>query len=444
MKRHLNKIRNKIIKGKGDTDFKDIIIGGFYSLGAKIWFVIASLLTQFIISRYYGAALVGKIAIINNMIHVLTIFTVFGFNISILKHIPDHKVRFSFSSALKVYSKISKIIFAFSMISVIVVFFLAEYIAIHIFNKSDLTIFIRIGSVFILPYSLKVFYDSGFKAFKKVKKLAQIVTISNTLKILLVGLCAYFALNEIYPFVFVFLALLITATGGYFYFKKNIFSKFDSNENIKNESYKALFLFSLPMVFIATSNLLNHNINILILGRYMTAENVGYFNIASKFTGLISFGLLAVNSVAAAKFSEYYSKKDFKGLKKTARMATLPIFFIAFPLTLGFIIFGKFILSLYGLAFTIAYPALVLLSIGKLIKVSTGSVGWLLNMSGNHKTYMIIIIISTIFNIAFNFILIPIYGLVGAAIATMASDILTNITALILVRIRLGFWNTFF
>ncbi|MCK5169141.1 MAG: oligosaccharide flippase family protein, partial [Bacteroidales bacterium] len=295
MKRHLNKIRNKIIKGKGDTDFKDIIIGGFYSLGAKIWFVIASLLTQFIISRYYGAALVGKIAIINNMIHVLTIFTVFGFNISILKHIPDHKVRFSFSSALKVYSKISKIIFAFSMISVIVVFFLAEYIAIHIFNKSDLTIFIRIGSVFILPYSLKVFYDSGFKAFKKVKKLAQIVTISNTLKILLVGLCAYFALNEIYPFVFVFLALLITATGGYFYFKKNIFSKFDSNENIKNESYKALFLFSLPMVFIATSNLLNHNINILILGRYMTDENVGYLNIASKFTGLISFGLLAVN-----------------------------------------------------------------------------------------------------------------------------------------------------
>jgi len=251
-------------------------------------------------------------------------------------------------------------------------------------------------------------------------------------------------LNEYLPFVVVMLTPLVSAFGSYLILKKHIYHNIDKTEKVKNESYKNMVLFALPMLLISSSHLINHNINVLILGRFLSEEMVGYYHIASKFTGLILFGLQAVNTVAAAKFSEFHSLSDKKSLKRSAKMATMPVFVMAFFISLLLILFGKTLLSFYGEGFVQAYPVLVIGAVAKLINAGTGSVGWLLNMSGNQKLYMRIVVLSAILNIALNLILIPRFGIIGAAVSAGAAGVFTNLTAFVFVRIKLGFWNTFF
>ena len=54
-------------------------------------------------------------------------------------------------------------------------------------------------------------------------------------------------------------------------------------------------------------------------------------------------------------------------------------------------------------------------------------------MTGKQKTFQNIITISTIINIVLNFILIPNYGLIGAAISNVISICLWNFVSMIYV-----------
>ncbi|MDJ0571261.1 MAG: polysaccharide biosynthesis C-terminal domain-containing protein, partial [Pleurocapsa sp. MO_192.B19] len=53
-----------------------------------------------------------------------------------------------------------------------------------------------------------------------------------------------------------------------------------------------------------------------------------------------------------------------------------------------------------------------------MVNVSTGSVGLLLNMTGNESYTLISRVSSTVLNVVLNALLIPRWGLEGAAIAT--------------------------
>ena len=75
-----------------------------------------------------------------------------------------------------------------------------------------------------------------------------------------------------------------------------------------------------------------------------------------------------------------------------------------------------------------------------LITTILGSVGTLLNMTGYQVLMRNILFISLIVNILINYLLIPPYGLVGAAIATLVSTSLWRIIANIYVYEKFNFW----
>jgi O-antigen/teichoic acid export membrane protein len=79
--------------------------------------------------------------------------------------------------------------------------------------------------------------------------------------------------------------------------------------------------------------------------------------------------------------------------------------------------------------------------ISQFINVSTGSVGYLLMMSGNEKLLRNNIFIIAILNIILNIILVPRYGIYGAVIASGVSLTVQNMISLVIVRIKLNFWT---
>jgi len=102
------------------------------------------------------------------------------------------------------------------------------------------------------------------------------------------------------------------------------------------------------------------------------------------------------------------------------------------------VIFPKEILTLFGDEFDEAAIYLQILAIGQFINAITGSVGYLLSMSGNEKDLRNSSIISGLLVITLSLILVPKFNGLGAAIAVAISIAMQNLLAVHWVKKRLG------
>ena len=82
--------------------------------------------------------------------------------------------------------------------------------------------------------------------------------------------------------------------------------------------------------------------------------------------------------------------------------------------------------------------ALILLAFGQFVNSISGSVGYILQMTGKHKVFQNIILAATIINIVLNAVLIPVYGISGAAFASMVSLMFWNLTSVVYIRTNLN------
>ena len=88
---------------------------------------------------------------------------------------------------------------------------------------------------------------------------------------------------------------------------------------------------------------------------------------------------------------------------------------------------------------------LQVLVLGQFVNAATGSVGFLLAMTGNERSMRKAMLIAGILAIFMSFLLVPLYGVMGAAISTALAVAFQNLLAAWYVSKRLRFnifWST--
>jgi O-antigen/teichoic acid export membrane protein len=105
---------------------------------------------------------------------------------------------------------------------------------------------------------------------------------------------------------------------------------------------------------------------------------------------------------------------------------------------LALALLGPYILSLFGMDFDEGFPPLIVALAGLLIRASTGPVEYMLNMTGHHRDTMRVYGIAAAACVALNLLLIPMLGIVGAAVSAYGTIAAASIWLALLVRRRLG------
>jgi len=98
-------LRQKHINLTSDTRFSEILTGSAWSFAAQVMAAVLGMINSIIVAQFYGADILGVVAILNSFLMLTTIFTVPGTNTSILRLIPEHIAKYSLSSAFRVYRK---------------------------------------------------------------------------------------------------------------------------------------------------------------------------------------------------------------------------------------------------------------------------------------------------------------------------------------------------
>lgn len=182
----------------------------------------------------------------------------------------------------------------------------------------------------------------------------------------------------------------------------------------------------------ATSNLMGNisrlatnRSDVIFLAPLANLSEVGLYAAALRLTYAQTTPSSALSSFYTAKMSESLAKQNYKDLNLIFRYSVFYSGAAAVPFALAFFFFGQAIVDLvYGAEFSSASTILALLGLSQFMAAMVIPMSAVLMMSDNEITYGRVSIAAFLTSAAVNFFLIPIYGALGAAVATLTSTCL--------------------
>lgn len=196
---------------------------------------------------------------------------------------------------------------------------------------------------------------------------------------------------------------------------------------------------ALPLAVTNGMHFVNANADLVVLSILASSADVGAYRVAMQISQIAYFGLNAVNSVVAPRFARLAHGDHTVRLRRLVTVGSRSVFLMSFAVLIFMAVLGpRFLRSTFGEEFLPAYTPLMILLAGQLANAYFGSVGVLLNMTGHERANARIVTIAAAVNVCLNIGLIPIFGMVGAAVATALTSLVWNIALWRVAKTRLS------
>jgi O-antigen/teichoic acid export membrane protein len=195
---------------------------------------------------------------------------------------------------------------------------------------------------------------------------------------------------------------------------------------------------SLPIFLVDSFFILLTYVDILILQLFVGPAEVAVYYAATKTLVLISFVYFAVAAASAHRFSQYHVAGE---TEKLARFVTDTIrwtFWPSLAVAAALLVAGKPLLALFGPGFADGYPLIFVLVIGLMARASVGPSERLLNMVGQQRACALIYACAFATNLILCLVLIPRFGLLGAACSTATAVVCESVLLFVVTKRRLG------
>jgi O-antigen/teichoic acid export membrane protein len=176
-----------------------------------------------------------------------------------------------------------------------------------------------------------------------------------------------------------------------------------------------------------------------LLGAFIGATPVGILMVVRQLQQMPVVFLQMLIAAAAPMFSAAHARGDRAELQHIYHLTTDWVVRLSAPLFVFFLFFADPVLLLYGKDFVVeGKPVLWLLLGSQAVNLLTGPVGNALNMTGSERLLLRFDFLGTVFSAAGLALLVPRYGLIGAAAVMAANNVLQNLAMLVAARRRLG------
>ncbi len=196
--------------------------------------------------------------------------------------------------------------------------------------------------------------------------------------------------------------------------------------------------YSLPLFLVDGIGFMLTNADVVVVGIYLPPDQVGIYFAAAKTIVLVQFVYFSVKAAAAPRFSAIIAAGDHDALAGFAAQATRWTFWPSLVIGLCALAVGELLLSLFGPNFTDGYWLMVILFAGILTKASIGPAEILLSMAGHQKLCVAVYAATLIAAVVLYSVMIPLFGLTGAAVAAATAIMIESLLLHLTVRRTLG------
>ncbi len=232
-----------------------------------------------------------------------------------------------------------------------------------------------------------------------------------------------------------FLARFFTLIAGIIYISKysGIF-----NKSFRSDISREIFSFALPVFITDSAWMIMDYADILLLGYFSTPDQVGIYRACHPLADLSRLAIIAFLFGYMPAVSERFALGDHNGTQKLYSSTAILILLLTIPITSFFALFAYEVVPyLFGESYIAGAIPLIILSLGYFVQSATGFNGATLVVYGKLKIKVIVDLAAIFSNIILNVLLIPKYGIIGAAVGTAMSLLMHNILKQVAVHYAL-------
>lgn len=403
---------------------KGLLQGISIALLLRISGAALGLIYTIVLARVLGAEGAGIYYLALTVITIGSIIGRVGVDRAVLRFTAAHADQEEWQHVAGVYRKAVGFVLIGSSIITILVFGSSHYIAQNIFREPGLLVPLRLMAFAILPYSLLTIHGEALKGLERVGSglFLQMVGVP----LISLPLLAFLGnhLGVLGASVSYLVGSITVYLIGIVIWRRATPQLRDHERLFKSRVFISTVM---PLFWLSLILIVMEWTDTIMLGILIDSESVGVYGVTLRMARLLTFILVAVNSTTAPRYAALYERGNTRGLQQLAQSSARFMVMVSLPLVLVYLILPRIVLGIFGSSFTEGATTLSVLAIGQLINLMAGSVVYLLLMSGKQNVVSQVVTGIAGLNILLNYILIKVYGILGAGIATSLTMIISNL-----------------
>lgn len=366
---------------------------------------------------FLGITIIGFIAILSTL----------GFKIGVTRYVAIYRVADDPGKINGTVWAAGLLSFFFGLILIGLTLAFSDTACSLIFQKPELARVLKVLSLSIPFTSLMWIFLAATRGFKFVHYTTY------TEDFIWVASRSFFAVILVYGFgnnleaaSWAFVASSILSAGVGFCFMQKVFP-FIGQKIRPAFEIKRLLNFSIPMVFSAFLGNMTRQIDVIMLGLFVTAAEVGLYSVAIRLILLAEVVFQIFIPIFNPFVADLHEKKEHSKLAELLKVITKWNVTISFPVFLALLFAPQFFLGFFGKEFLSASGCLSILVIAHIFSSLSALPSSVIFMSGKPSITFRNNMAMLLLNGSLNYVLIPKYGIIGAALATAISLLIVAI-----------------
>lgn len=411
-----------------------VFIGIFFSR-------ILGYMLRIVLKHVLGLETFGLLWSSYNIIEMVTFLCLLGIPSTLSRYIAFYKAQNNPRRVGGIMITSFAVIVPVLIIFTLLLFWHVDYFATTLFNKPAIQPFLRILSFGILPLALMFIFGSIFRGFKLMAHMIFTQQLSrNIFMLLCIGLLLFMGWSADLAAWAMLFGLVLSLAAAIFQFVRSIEKKYMSKPEFTGV-FQELLNYSWPLVFTTFFWNMSGRIDVFFLTIYESEANVGVYNAILPLAQFVPVIMQSFVSILMPIFSAIFAQYDRNALVTMQQAATKWIFAMTAPVYLLLIIYADAILLiLLGKDTVIGSIPLAIAAGGYFVNAICGVLNIILNAAGRTQLTLLNTSAYIVVNIVLDILLIPRWGLSGAAVAGAFSMLTLNVLAAIenyrLFRIR--------
>jgi O-antigen/teichoic acid export membrane protein len=386
-----------------------------YGLGFVFWFTLAKLVAP---------EIVGQVLVVTASATAVLAFAGYGSQITTSKYIAEYNARAMPNVSKKIFSMGLKIGLIVSASAAIIFFLLSQYLANSFYHDNSLTPLIIVAMAIFLPSQTILYCINGaFQGLQKMKYTALADSIFQGSKILISVVLIFLGFGSFGIIAGLALGSLIAVSIGL-----KIIRKLLLNNSLKKKvedlpNLRHVMRFSALNYLSLGTSLLGLQICYILLGSYYNFSSVAVFGISALLSLIVGGVTESVGKAILPTASEKREDGDERDLSVAVNFAFRLSIVLSGFIYIVLLIAPAQVLSLLSKEYAAASQVLSILILAAIGGSLTAFLYFMLNGMGKPQWVAKISIISSSMEIGLAFLLVPYFGMQGAAIALLVGTL---------------------
>ena len=427
-------------KGEGDSYVARVARGaGISTVGQGIG-RLAGYLIQVAIARLFGPAQFGFYVLGLTAVNGANILSQFGMDNGVVRYVAHYAAGGDTSRVRGTIVQAVWITFALSLILSAGMFLGAGFVAEWWYGKPFMETIYRAFALslpFFTLMSMLLWATQGFQTVTYAAYTQQIIRPLANLALLILF---YFVGAQIVGAIAAYTVSMVLGSLVALYYLRRLFPPLLDRETPATFETRALFNVSVPMSVTTITQYVNSWAAVWVLGAFAAAGPVGIFTAALRTAALSSLVRFAFGGIFSPIISNFYSRGEMDELGRLYKDVARWVFTGGLAAFALISVLADDILLVFGPQFTTGLSSLVIVAAAQLYSSSVGPTPRMLAMTNNQNLVMAATAASALAAVGASYALIPLYGVLGAALATAAAIFVETTGTLLAVWYRLGFW----